>query len=264
MAIGKNKRLTKGGKKGGKKKIADPFSKKDWYDIKAPANFETRNIGRTLVTRTTGTKIASDALKGRVFEASLGDLIKLDDEDSYRKFRLICEDVQGRYCLTNFHGMDITTDRLRMLVKKWQTLIEAQADIRTSDGYLLRVFCIGFTQKVRGQIRKTSYAQHTQIKSIRKKMVEIMTRDIAGSELKEIVNKLIPNSIGQEIEKVCRGIYPLQNVMVRKVKVIKKPKFDVARLMEMHGESYTSVTVDEKGQRVERVDGYEPPVQATV
>jgi len=264
MAIGKNKRLTKGGKKGGKKKVADPFSKKDWYDIKAPANFDTSTIGRTLVTRTTGTKIASDALKGRVFEASLGDLIKLDDEDSYRKFRLICEDVQGRYCLTNFHGMDITTDRLRMLVKKWQTLIEAQADIRTSDGYLLRVFCIGFTQKVRGQIRKTSYAQHTQIKAIRKKMIEIMTRDIAGSELKEVVNKLIPNSIGQEIEKVCRGIYPLQNVMVRKVKVIKKPKFDVARLMEMHGENYSSVTVDEKGQRVERADGYEPPVQATV
>jgi small subunit ribosomal protein S3Ae len=264
MAIGKNKRLTKGGKKGGKKKVADPFSKKDWYDIKTPANFETRSIGRTLVTRTTGTKIASDALKGRVFEASLGDLIKLDDEDSYRKFKLICEDVQGRYCLTNFHGMDITTDRLRMLVKKWQTLIEAQADIRTSDGYLLRVFCIGFTMKMRGQIKKTAYAQHTQIKAIRKKMVEIMTRDIAGSELKEVVSKLIPNSIGQEIEKLCRGIYPLQNVMIRKVKVIKKPKFDVARLMEMHGESYSSVTVDDKGQRVERADGYEPPVQSTV
>jgi len=264
MAIGKNKRLTKGGKKGGKKKVADPFSKKDWYDIKAPANFEVRTIGRTLVTRTTGTKIASDALKGRVFEASLGDLIKLDDEDSYRKFRLICEDVQGRHVLTNFHGMDITTDRLRMLVKKWQTLIEAQADIRTSDGYLLRVFCIGFTQRMRGQIKKTSYAQHTQVKAIRKKMVEIMTRDIAGSELKEVVNKLIPNSIGQEIEKVCRGIYPLQNVMVRKVKVVKKPKFDVARLLEMHGESYSSTTVDEKGQRIDRADGYEPPVQANV
>jgi len=264
MAIGKNKRLTKGGKKGGKKKVADPFSKKDWYDIKAPANFEVRNMGRTLVTRTTGTKIASDALKGRVFESSLGDLIKLDDEDSYRKFKLICEDVQGRHCLTNFHGMDITTDRLRMLVKKWQTLIEAQADIRTSDGYLLRVFCIGFTMKMRGQIKKTSYAQHTQIKGIRKKMVEIMTRDIAGSELKEVVNKLIPNSIGTEIEKMCRGIYPLQNVNIRKVKVLKKPKFDVARLMEMHGESYTGVTVDEKGQRIERADGYEPPVQSTV
>ncbi|CAF0871006.1 unnamed protein product [Rotaria sordida] len=264
MAIGKNKRLTKGTKKGGKKKVADPFSKKDWYDVKVPANFDTRTIGRTLVTRTTGTKIASDALKGRVFEASLGDLIKLDDEDSYRKFKLICEDVQGRHCLTNFHGMDITTDRLRMLVKKWQTLIEAQADIRTSDGYLLRVFCIAFTMRMRGQIRKTSYAQHTQIKAIRKKMVEIMTRDIAGSELKEVVNKLIPNSIGAEIEKACRSIYPLQNVNIRKVKVLKKPKFDVARLMEMHGESYGSVTVDDKGQRVERADGYEPPIQTSV
>jgi small subunit ribosomal protein S3Ae len=40
--------------------------------------------------------------------------------------------------------------------------------------------------------------------------------------------------------------------------------FLVARLMEMHGESYTSVTVDEKGQRVERADGYEPPVQSSV
>ena len=264
MAIGKNKRLTKGGKKGGKKKVADPFSKKDWYDIKAPANFQKRNMGKTLVTRTAGTKIASDALKGRVFESSLGDLITLDDEDSYRKFKLICEDVQGRQCLTNFHGMDITTDRLRMLVKKWQTLIEAQADIRTSDGYLLRVFCIGFTMKMRGQIRKTCYAQHTQIKAIRKKMVEIMTRDIGGSELKEVINKLIPNSIGSEIEKVCRGIYPLQNVNIRKVKVLKKPKFDVARLMEMHGESYSGTTVGESGQRVDRADGYEPPIQSSV
>ena len=64
-------------------------------------------------------EIASDALKGRVFESSLGDLAR-DDEDSHRKFRFVCEDVQGRHCLTNFHGMDMTTDRLRMLIKKWQ------------------------------------------------------------------------------------------------------------------------------------------------
>lgn len=33
----------------------DPFSKKDWYDVKAPAMFNIRNIGKTLVTRTQGT-----------------------------------------------------------------------------------------------------------------------------------------------------------------------------------------------------------------
>uniref|UniRef100_A0A4W5RJF3 Ribosomal protein S3A n=1 Tax=Hucho hucho TaxID=62062 RepID=A0A4W5RJF3_9TELE len=90
MAVGKNKRLTKGGKKGAKKKIVDPFSKKDWYDVKAPAMFNIRNIGKTLVSRTQGTRIASDGLKGRVFEVSLADL--QNDEVAFRKFKLISED----------------------------------------------------------------------------------------------------------------------------------------------------------------------------
>ena len=33
----------------------DPYSKKDWYDVKAPSMFNIRQIGKTLVTRTQGT-----------------------------------------------------------------------------------------------------------------------------------------------------------------------------------------------------------------
>ena len=36
---------------------ADPFAKKDWYDVKAPSTFSTRQVGKTLVTRTQGTKV---------------------------------------------------------------------------------------------------------------------------------------------------------------------------------------------------------------
>merc|ERR1711972_825595 len=120
MAVGKNKGL----KIGAKKKVVDPFTRKDWYDIKAPANFKKRDIGKTLVNRTQGTKIASDGLKGRVFEVSLADLQSENDaERSFRKFKLVCEDVQGKNCLCSFHGMSLTTDKLRSMVKKWQTLI---------------------------------------------------------------------------------------------------------------------------------------------
>ena len=35
----------------------DPFAKKDWYDIKAPNVFEHKNVGKTLVSRTQGTKV---------------------------------------------------------------------------------------------------------------------------------------------------------------------------------------------------------------
>ena len=35
----------------------DPFAKKDWYDVKAPSMFAVRNVGKTLVTRTQGTKV---------------------------------------------------------------------------------------------------------------------------------------------------------------------------------------------------------------
>ena len=54
-------------KKGAKKKIVDPFTRKDWYDIKAPSIFKVRDVGKTLVNRTQGTRIASDGLKGKFY-----------------------------------------------------------------------------------------------------------------------------------------------------------------------------------------------------
>eukprot|EP00033_Pygsuia_biforma_P000069 GCRY01000089.1.p2 GENE.GCRY01000089.1~~GCRY01000089.1.p2 ORF type:complete len:246 (-),score=67.41 GCRY01000089.1:72-809(-) len=235
MAVGKNKRLSKKGK-GSKKKIVDPYTKKEWYDIKAPAAFRNRQVGKTLVNRTAGTKLAADGLRGRVFEVNLGDL-NGDDDLAFRKIKLRCEEVQGSNCLTYFHGMDFTTDKLRSLVKKWQSLIECHVDVKTADAYILRVFAIAFTKRAQGQIKKTSYAQSSQIRTIRKKMTEIITRECSACDLKDLVSKLIPEVMGKEIQKTCESIYPLQNCYIRKVKVLKAPKFDITRLMEAHGEA---------------------------
>ena len=71
-----------------------------------------------------------------------------------------------------------------------QTLIEAAVDVKSTDGYLMRMFCIGFTKKRQNQVKKTCYAKHSQVKAIRKKMVDIITREVTTNDLKEIVNKL--------------------------------------------------------------------------
>eukprot|EP00899_Mesostigma_viride_P007153 jgi/Mesvir1/16439/Mv18159-RA.2 len=210
--------------------------------------FTVRNVGKTLVTRTQGTKIASDGLKGRVFELSLADLNN-DEDQAFRKIKLRAEDVQGRNVLTNFYGMDLTTDKLRSLVRKWQSLIECVVDVKTTDNFTLRLFCIAFTKKRPNQVKRTCYAQTAQIRQIRAKMTEIMTREASSVDLKDLVLKFVPEVIGKEIEKACAGIFPLQNVFIRKVKMLKTPRFDLMKLMEVHGD-YS----EEAGTKVERTE----------
>jgi len=235
MAVGKNKRLTKGGKKGGKKKTGDPFLKKEWYDIKAPSMFSVRQCGKTLISKSVGTKIASEEMKGRVLEVNLADL-QNNEDDSHKKIRLCVEEVQGRNCLTDFHGLSLTRDKECSLIRKWQSLIEAHTDVKTTDGYLVRLFVIAFTKRRQDQVKTNCYARSAQIRKIRKRMVDIMTQEAGKVLLRDLVKKLIPDAIGIEIEKQTQGIYPLTNAMVRKVKVLKKPKFDITKLMEVHGE----------------------------
>lgn len=169
------------------------------------------SVGKTLVNRTTGLKNANDALKGRIFEVSLADLQK-DEDHAFRKIKLRVDEIQGKNCLTNFHGLDFTSDKLRSLVRKWQTLIEANVTVKTTDDYLLRLFAIAFTKRRQNQIKKTTYAQTSQIRAIRKKMTEIIQREASSCTLSQLTTKLIPEVIGREIEKATQGIYPLQNV----------------------------------------------------
>merc|ERR1712070_56380 len=133
-------------------------------------------------------------------------------------------------------------------------MIEAQTDVKTADGYVMRLFCIGFTKKRPNQLKKTAYANSSQVKVIRKKMREIMQRESSSCELQVLVNKFIPELIGKEIEKACQTTYPLQNVHIRKVKMLKKPKFDLTKLLEIHGDSGLAPVTDDKGETVKVAD----------
>lgn len=105
--------------------------------------------------------------------------------------------------------------------------------------------------------------QASQSKQIRKRMTDIMVREAESCDLKELVAKFIPESIGREIEKACQGIYPLQNVFIRKAKILKAPKFDITKLMEVHqgGDLTTGNAVGDRLDRPDLIPEADAPVE---
>ena len=61
----------------------------------------------------------------------------------------------------------------------------------------------------------------------------------------------IPEKIGKDIEKSCQSIFPLQNVFIRKCKLLRSPKFDAVKLMELHA---GDTGAEDAGKAVERDD----------
>jgi small subunit ribosomal protein S3Ae len=211
-----------------------PFVKKEWYNVHVPSVFDVRVPTLTPCNKTAGQKIAADSLRGRVFTVSLGELNRDAHESAWRNIKLQIEEIKGFDCYTNFHGMDVTRDKLCSLVKKWHSLIEAFVQAKTTDGYLVRLFAIAFTRRHKHQVKATCYAKGSQQKILRSKMMEIMLGEVTTNSLKELFKKLVTDQVGKQITKECVKIFPLENVLIRKVKVLKKPKFDLTKLMELY------------------------------
>lgn len=248
MAYGKNKGLLKG-KKGQKKKQADAFLKKVWYNIKAPTYFKSAGtkVGRTCVTKTQGQKIETEGLKGRICEFNVADLH--GSEDGFKKIKLEVQEIQGKNCLTDFNGLSLTRDKMCQMIKKRHSLIEAQADCKTTDGYVVRVFVIAFTKDIKDhQVSMFTYAQSAQIKKIRKKIVQVLQTEISQKPLSSFVQSVLMDKIEGDIKRSCERVYPLEPVHIQKVKIVKKPKMDITKLMEIHDKATNEddgVAVDE-------------------
>jgi len=69
---------------------------------------------------------------------------------------------------------------------------------------------------------------------MRARMRDIIKNHVSSETLQGVVGKLSDDVLGKDILKSCKLIYPLKDSLIEKVKVLRKPKRDVSRLMEMH------------------------------
>merc|ERR1719220_2760422 len=120
-------------------------------------------------------------------------------------------------------------------------MISAHCDVKTTDNFQLRLFVVGFTAKDQKQVKGTTYCQSHQAKSIRKIMVDTMQKTASSGDIQNLVKNLLVDTIASDITKQVKSIYPLE-----KVNTIKRPKLDLGRLAELHGQS--GVKTNAKGE----------------
>merc|ERR1712061_376111 len=96
----------------------------------------------------------------------------------------------------------------------------------TNDGYVLRIFVFGFTKNAKGNnynnklafSKKKTHVKASHIRKIRKNMEDIIIKEVKSSDLNKIIQKLNTEVIANKIERLCSGIYPLCNCIIRKEK----------------------------------------------
>ena len=55
-------------------------------------------------------------------------------------------------------------------------------------------------------------------------MSEILVKEITNCSMRELIPKVLSDKLCDEINFYCSKIFPLQNVMIRKIKVLESPK----------------------------------------
>ena len=180
------------------------------------------------------------------------DLAPNQDSFHWRKIKLVVDQTEGRQAITSFYGVDTTKDEICSLIKKRKTLIESVTDVKSSDGYVLRVFVICFTKESPNQKRKTNYALSSQQRIIRKRITDIISKEVTKSNVTQILNMFTSEVVEKKITKDVSPIYPVKNVKIRKIKVIQRPHIDYNKLNEMHdpnGRILTKATEKVQGRK---------------
>ena len=79
-------------------------------------------------------------------------------------------------------------------------------------------------------------------------MTKIITKVCKASTMKELVYKVLGNEITDEMTKKCKAIFPLENITIRKVKSIKRPRVDANQLNDMHMnmDNWAGVKIEKK------------------
>ncbi|MFW6040755.1 MAG: 30S ribosomal protein S3ae [Thermoplasmatota archaeon] len=189
------------------RRIKDKWKSKSWFRITAPQMFEGAVVGETPASN-------PEDLLGRVTEISLQDLTS-DYSKVHIKAQFKINGVRGGECLSRFIGHDMTTDYIRRMTRRRRSKIDSVFDVKTKEGYKVRVKILAITDKrINSSIKR----------SIRNRQEEILEKVSSESTLSEFVKQMLFGGLAKKIKNDTKDIYPLKRVETRKSEVLSVPK----------------------------------------
>lgn len=184
----------------------DGWKSKEWYNIEAPAYLNRVVVGSTL---------AGDPalLVGRNVETTVGELTN-DMTKNNTKVILRINNVVGEVATTDLMGHELTTDYVRSIVKRQTSRIDANIEVKTKDGFVIRVKPTCFTIK---------RARSSQMMAIREMMVDIVKKRASETDFETFMQEAILGRLSAAIYRQAKFIYPLRRVEIRKTQVEAMP-----------------------------------------
>lgn len=184
----------------------DGWKSKEWYNIEAPAYLNRAVVGSTM---------AGDPalLIGRNVETTVGELTN-DMTKNNTKVILRISNVVGEVATTDLMGHELTTDYIRSIVKRQTSRIDANIEVRTKDGFVIRVKPTCFTIK---------RARSSQMQAIREMMVDIVKKRASETDFETFMQEAILGRLSAAIYRQAKFIYPLRRVEIRKTQVEAMP-----------------------------------------
>ncbi|MDG6221443.1 MAG: 30S ribosomal protein S3ae [Candidatus Thermoplasmatota archaeon] len=195
------------------RKMKDKWKSKEIYKLVAPDMFNNVVIGETL---------ADDPSKvmGRKTEVTVQDLTG-DFSKMHIKMIFQVDDVNGFNAHTKFIAHTLTNDYVRRLVRRKRSKMDAVFDVRTKDGYVVRLKPMAITD------RRIQSAQKSDIRAI---MAHESATYAKSHTLSELLKSLVDGNLQKTVVKSTKTIYPLKKIEFGKSEIVLEP--DVKLLKE--------------------------------
>jgi small subunit ribosomal protein S3Ae len=182
-------------------KVVDSWKLKSWYNIKAPAIFEGKEIGQLVATD-------ESSLKDRKIKLGLGELTgSFSQQGAFTSVVLRVTDVSAKTVNTKFIGHELSPSYLKTLLRRRRSIIYSVDDVTSKDGVKIRIKSVAVTAfRVSESIRY----------DLRKAISENIHALAAEMDFNSLAQEVLFGKFAAKVFSKIKNITPMRRLEIRK------------------------------------------------